>query len=650
MANIVPPLEKVKNLKQPATEGEIYLLEALKDYFDDNASIYFNPYFNGDRPDVVILDPTRGVTVVEVKDWDLSRYRIENSRTWVVDSNDQPIKSPHSQVFTYKKNIFDIHVNGLLEKRLRNNSFYKMINVFVFFYNEKNSDIQYFFSTYIDRLQDEINDLNSLMKNKRISFPDYERKIEKASRKKKNLERDLRLSVGRDQVGKIKFPFTSRSDLFPQGVFEEFCRLLNPPFHYAHEGKEIVYSKKQARLCESGLAERQKISGVAGSGKTTVLAKKAVNAFKRHETPVLILTYNLTLRMYIRDKISEVREDFPWSAFEIINYHQFMSIAFNNSGITVNVPDEISNNSDLVDNYLEKNYYSNFNVLEGQEVKSKYRTILIDEVQDYKPEWIKIIRSFFLHEDGEMVLFGDEKQNLYKREVDSEKKITVPNGFGRWEKLTKSYRYQDSSSILNLSRDFQSEFLSSFYDIDEDESIQDSLTLVGINAVQEYEKNSSEMGVGFRPIANHLASSIVALAKHNGIHPNDITVISSSISLVREIDYTLRKGENKERTLTTFETLEMYSNPKFKKEVKSIRRAKKFGFNLNSGVVKLSTIHSFKGFESPTVFVLVEKDDSPELVYTALTRARQNIIVFCEKDSKYWSFFSDRLAPVSSFL
>ena len=650
MANIIPPLEKIKNFKQPATEGEIYLLEALDVIFDANVNVYFNPYFNGDRPDVVILDPARGVIVVEVKDWNLRHYRIENSKTWVVNSNDQPIKSPHSQVFTYKKNIFDIHVNGLLEKRLRNSSFYKLINVFVFFYNEEGSGVNDFFSMCIDRLRGEINDLNALMKNKRIHFPDYERRMEKALRKKKNLERDLRLSVGRNQVGKIKFPFESSSDLFPKGVHEEFNRLLNPPFHYACEGQEIVYSKKQTRLCESGLAGRQKISGVAGSGKTTVLAKKAVNAFRRHESPVLILTYNLTLRMYIRDKISEVREDFPWSAFEIINYHQFMSIALNNSGITVSVPDEISKNSDLLDDYLEKHFYSNLSVLEGVEVKNKYKTILVDEVQDYKPEWVKILREYFLCENGEMVLFGDEKQNLYQREIDSEKKITVPNGFGRWEKLTRSYRYQDSSSILNLSRDFQSEFLLSSYDIDEDEAVQDSLGLVGVNAFQEYEKSSPVSDGGVRSAALKIVYTIVAIAKRNEIHPNDISVISSSTNLVREVDYILRNGDHRERTLTTFETLEMYSRPRFKKELKSIRRAKKFGFNLNSGVLKLSTIHSFKGFESPTVFVLVEKGDSPELVYTALTRARQNIIVFSEKGSTYSSFFSDRLAPVSSFI
>ena len=37
----------------------------------------------------------------------------------------------------------------------------------------------------------------------------------------------------------------------------------------------------------------------------------------------------------------------------------------------------------------------------------KYQTILVDEVQDYDTEWIKLVRDCFLAEGGEMVLFGE---------------------------------------------------------------------------------------------------------------------------------------------------------------------------------------------------------------------------------------------------
>ncbi|MNV61770.1 hypothetical protein D3C71_1542940 [compost metagenome] len=63
--------------------------------------------------------------------------------------------------------------------------------------------------------------------------------------------------------------------------------------------------------------------------------------------------------------------------------------------------------------------------------------------------------------------------------------------------------------------------------------------------------------------------------------------------------------------------------------------------------MKLSTLHSFKGFESPTVFVLVNDLDGPELVYTGLTRAKENIVVLLPSGSRYFDFFARYLDDVS---
>ena len=61
-------------------------------------------------------------------------------------------------------------------------------------------------------------------------------------------------------------------------------------------------------------AEGKKIAEVTGAGKTYVLAKRAVNEYVRTRRPVLVLTYNITLKNYIHDRISEVRETFDWEA------------------------------------------------------------------------------------------------------------------------------------------------------------------------------------------------------------------------------------------------------------------------------------------------------------------------------------------------
>jgi superfamily I DNA and RNA helicase len=150
---------------------------------------------------------------------------------------------------------------------------------------------------------------------------------------------------------------------------------------------------------------------------------------------------------------------------------------------------------------------------------------------------------------------------------------------------------------------------------------------------------------------DHLALQIIEIAKMNEIHPNDISIISSQEGVLRSLDYLFRTSVmHKERTLSTFPTLEVSKHPKYSKMYQEISTSKKKGFNLNSGVMKLSSIHSFKGFESPFIFLIIHENDSPEMVYTGLTRASANIVVYVEKDSSYLEFFKGHLYDANATL
>lgn len=646
MAILIPNLEAAKAAKQKPTEGEIFLLEFLATHFDDKVEVYFQPCFNGDRPDIVLMSPKAGVIIIEVKDWNLDLYSIDAYNKWAVHlpSGQQRVKSPFAQVFAYKKSFFDIHVNGLLEKSLKNEAFFKMIKTYVYFHHGSKSAIERLYQPHLDHLREQSHENENGLKQKQVDFDRYERRREGIEKAKYRFTRDSDYFLYREKLSKISFPITTKESVFDESVYNEFKRLLNPPYHYASEGKPPNYTDKQNKLIQSAAKARAKICGLAGSGKTVVLAGRAVNSHKRHGGRVLVLTFNITLGSYIHDKISAVREDFPWSAFDISNYHRFITTALNNSGIEIEIPDALQyEGTDPVvarriaverDQYLEATYYSNQAVFEDEEIKTFYDTILIDEIQDYKPEWIKIIRSYFLAEDGEMLLFGDEKQNIYKRALDGERRSKVVEGFGSWVKLTKSFRYTAESPIIPLIDAFQKKFLLENYELDSDESFQLSLTSVGVQAYNTFDRRNLPQ----------LAAKIIEIAKDNKIHPNDISIISSQEKILRELDHVLRTSEiHKERTLCAFPSLEVTQHPKYSKKYQEISAAKKKGFNLNSGVMKLSSTHSFKGFESPLIFLLVNSKDSPEMVFTGLTRAKENLVVFLEGDSPYFEFFSKHL-------
>lgn len=63
-----------------------------------------------------------------------------------------------------------------------------------------------------------------------------------------------------------------------------------------------------------------------------------------------------------------------------------------------------------------------------------------------------------------------------------------------------------------------------------------------------------------------------------------------------------------------------------------IRNNKKYNFWMNTGNIKISSIHSFKGWESDTIFLILQKkkpgDPSfDELLYTGITRTISNLVV-----------------------
>lgn len=637
MAEIFPSFENIDRLKVKPTDGEIFLINWLVENLSDEYEVYFQPFLNGDMPDVIIMKRESGVVIIEVKDWNLSAYSIDPKNKWAVVREQQPIKSPFEQVFGYKSNMFQLHISGLAEKNVLNKNVYHIIKSYVYFHETSKNDIDNIYSVAESNLKKEHEDNNLCFRNKHITFEKYERKRLFLDRKSKQIRRDRSISLYENNISKLLHILKSENRLFTDELYYEFRRYLKPPYHVADQGKDIEYGKKQSRLITSNPIF-QKIKGVAGSGKTTVLAKRAVNAHKRHSERVLILTYNKTLRNLIRDKISDVREDFSWGVFAITNYHSFITQQLNACQIDVKEMIEKSNNIDTI--FSDENL---FDVCNAENIV-KYKTILIDEIQDYKPEWIKIVRKYFLSENGEMVLFGDESQNVYDRNISKENSAIV-QGFGRWERLTKSYRYTDGSKLFAMIEEFKNKYLSSKYDIDTIDS----------KPYQSYLDYDFDLFKGIEVSAlntdklNNIYECVFKYIQEKKIHPNDVTIISKDIVLLRGLDKIIRDRSN-EKTMTTFETeedyIKLYKNnnkDELQLELEKIRGGKKFSFNLNSGLLKLSTVHSFKGAESPMVVYILTAHDKDELVYTGITRSKKDLLLFVQDSSDYLNFFQSRI-------
>lgn len=629
MAVTYPDLENIQRLKVPPTSGEWNLITYLKDHLDDTYEVFFNPYLDGDRPDIIILKEHCSAFIIEIKDWNLKNFSITENNKWkVFDGSKSSTKaSPQSQVFRYKKNLYDLHLPAIGLARIKNPNFYNLIQCFVYFHNSNKKIIDSLYFPIEEKYKEEQSRLNQDLKEKLIAFNSYERKIDYLNRKKRSLQRDKNMSFGDDRLTHLikKIKKNSIHPLFDENVYRDFKRRLSPPEHTLNQGRPVNFDKKQLALTKSENV-KNKIKGVAGCGKTSILSQRAINASQRHNSTVLILTFNITLKNYIRDKISDIQGGRDFSTIEISNYHQFFNSQVNNTN---------QDFGELIEKYGVSRLYF-IDIFQGADLP-RYQTILVDEIQDYQSEWVKIIRDNFLQEDGEMILFGDESQNIYQRDIS--KSPIIAQGFGRWVKLTRSYRTNLDSPLNQLFKDFQLKFLLEKHS---DIEITDvSPTQMGIGfSLLKYEE------IALSDWKESVFYSINSYIKNYDLHPNDVVILSSKIYLVRQLNELWIENEKTHCMFETYEELSVCTKKSLdnlkllgeaeikilvnqnKEDIERVRRAKKNHFYANSGLVKLSTIHSYKGLESKTVFYVMDESDDPEVIYTSITRSSENLVVF----------------------
>jgi hypothetical protein len=658
MAIFHPDIETIKKLRQKPTDGELYLLQMLDKFLSNEYEVFFQPFVNGDIPDVVVMRRGGGVLIFEVKDWELSHYSINEKRNWFVTTSRgerQPIKSPLKQVLTYKENLFNLHIEGLLEKRIENFKMLSIVSCAIYFHKESTLALNHFVKTKFAKDERDPSSWNNY-----LGFLSHFDLLGNDGLTEESIKAIL-----------DKRWISRKSFLFDQQLYESFKRCFSPSKHIIEQGKNIIYSKEQEKVISSSGGLWQKVKGVAGSGKTLCLAKRAVNSHLRHGGNVLILSFNITLRNYIRDRISEVREGFSWDSFHVIHFHQFFSNMANNFNLHI-------------EGWESWNSPSFF-----ESVKSSikvYDTILIDEIQDFDRPWVDLIIKYFLNPNGgEYVAYGDEKQNIYNREYELKEKKPYTKIGGQWNLLKRSFRV--SNKIGRLAEFFQREFFADKYEFDE---------ILTQGNLFDKSEIGYHMGDKFDP---ELVYRIYRkIADKYRVHDNDICIQAGSISPLRILGQYI-ETKTSQKTNTMFESQAIYLKilkdnnltdeqytvdqkrllhrrkrgeslldeetrmlnlcTRAREELKKLRRNKKFNYWDNRGLLKLSTIHSFKGWEIDTLILLITNDDeafesgddtevdvfphenftSEELIYTAITRCRTNLFVVNFGNEQYDSFF-----------
>ena len=571
--------------------------------------IYISPDINGCSPDFVIVRPNVGIMVISVFEENITDCFVnEDTNLIEVSSNDgqRIIQNPYYSLENYQNLIIE-NTKEFTEAVINNNRNLSLVKRILICSKGRREDA-----------------VTLLGEWRHVSIYGNEFITEE--------------SISRSFFSNEKFFYSNQ--VFDDVVLQKLKEELSPSWHSYREGIEISLSTIQKNLAKSVEGSQQKISGVAGSGKTQVLATRAVNAQIRTGGEVLLLTFNITLVNYLKMRLSNIRADFPWNKIHIDYYHRFFRKYANKHNLHVNFG-----------SYDEIDFFSE---VEGD--LPQFDAIFIDEVQDYMSPWLQMLRRYFLRRNGEFIVFGDPKQNIYHRPVDTNGDILLGIIPGVWNKqLTKGHRFSNPF-IAGLSMAFQQRFIHHAVDNIETGSLSHEETGFNFNLIDyclvgtEQEESN---------IFKNVYDLCMNFIKNNKLDVKDVVILAPQTEILRIIDFWYRQ-ENGTKTTVTFvprESVEKISRQataasyEYKRDYDRLEKVKKNRFTVVSRNLKLSTIQSFKGWESKTVICIIQNDkhsdddvvSSSELIYTGITRAKENLLIVNIGNNLYDSFFKYQL-------
>lgn len=593
---ISPPKEELNKLRQQLEPGEQRVFEFFDRYLHEDWEIYIQPHLNGLCPDFVLLNPKAGIAVFEVKDWNLDamNYYIESKpgKPPVLmakkDGKDfsKQKENPVEKVYRYKEEIHNLYC-----PRLKRNSGFAVITAGVIFpFAEDN-----------------------IVKN--LFFP----------------SREFRGMLEYDYYpisGKNALQSGNLNEVFPEGK-RRSSYIMNPDMAKDLRNWLVEPDSKAAQRAPLDIDETQKqyiitrtatgyrrIKGPAGSGKSMILAARAAQLISEGKN-ILVVTYNITLWHFLRDLAVRWKPQCKINTITWLNFHSWCKRVCQENDYEEEYKaiwrryhlndDDMLTTGKGITGPLEEVSKLVSSIVDVGEGIVQYDAILVDEGQDFLPEWWNILRKV-VKEDGEKLLVADATQDIYGTAKSWTDEAMIGAGFrGEWNKLEFSYRMPPK--LINYVRAFAKQFLpEGLYDLPY--SHQQKLEDV-YPCKLRWVQTTNEQAV---QVCEEEILSLAPSADLSPLSMTDITFLAITNKLGLEVINKIgAKGVNFVHTFS---------------DDNSEARRRKLGFYMGDARLKATTLHSFKGWESKSLVVYIgHKNDTRAmcLAYTGMTRLKRNI-------------------------
>ena len=606
MAELIPP--SIQQLKS-ASSGERKVYQLLEHTFkSENAIIWHEPKALNRYTDFIIWLPEHGLLVIEVKDWSKDRFKTLNPDTFTgrfYNKNDYKVvlvKNPESQVRKCMLNILNEFKKSSIF--LQNSGPYK-------------GNIKFPITSCVIYTELKQSDADSIG----LSLPSI------STVHKTIFKDDLRL-VAENKIFKQKLINAFKDVTFPfeklSYAEEKFLRyMIFPEIRVNEFTQDELFTIKPQEIKALDLSQEsiaknigdghRILKGVAGSGKTLVLACRAKYLKTIYpDYKILVVCYNNSLCNHLRQMFGD---DFN-EKIEVLNFHSLVKSVTNTKLFILKNEKQAEYNSrvgNILIDHLEQNKIDQANL---------YDAILIDEGQDFAQEWIIGLSKLVKAETNNILFCYDPAQNIFNRKKPSWRSVGLQVQGKKPVELLKCYR--NTKEILDVAKEFLNpQLLDNLQDSDEYDRVLDPDT----DECQTGEYPSIYHENDVRNLADLIARKIRQLLKSN-MAARDIAVLQ-----VKSAEYDIFVAVLKEKLTAYCPDVELdfiFSS------------ADKKALNLQKNSIKIMNVESSKGLEFPHVFFIGldymprlgenrDVDSERKLAYVGMTRAQNKLFILgCE--------------------
>ena len=412
MAQTIP-----EKLPSRASQGELRLFEILK-RLPKAVIVYYEPVISNRYPDFVVILPSLGVLIIEVKGWSQKEILEANPQSVRLWAKQQEVLKNHplQQAREYKFSLMD---------RLREDA---RAEALVHSAGPHLGGFKFPFGSFAI-LSNITRDQLSQIPNSETVFP----LAHVATRDQLLSWEELSPEAMLDGLSRFFDPFwtiqpmtANQVNIIKAILHPEILLALESADYRASEPTVKVLDLRQEAIARNIGDGHRLVLGVAGSGKTVILLSRAKLICRLNPAArVLVLCFNVPLSAMLTDALK--------NCSNVTVYH-FDGWAKSNN-VTRNFQDKAqANDHSLLGRLLLESLRN------GAPDANRFDVVLIDEAQDFPAEWYQCaLKAMKDPLNGELLIVGDANQGVYGRKSVSWKQLGI-QAQGRTRYLEKNYR------------------------------------------------------------------------------------------------------------------------------------------------------------------------------------------------------------------